>query len=169
MTLSQEEKKEKETIFCLEGVFGNGRQETREIFHQPGGVNRIWKNRPITIVGKNPEICAVPEPIWSWSCYQGVNVLELFYKAPTRYGCVSLNMVPASFITRKPLDERRIAVDERSMDCSLECSAIQLKQNGDLMEIEYGPLEEFARLLEPRMTPVDAVIYLRVDLEVALE
>ena len=145
------EKKLEKLSINLEGLIGSG------------------KTALLQLLGKNPEICAVPEPVWYWSCYKGVNALELLYKDPARYGYVFQNMVMASLITRKPLDERRVTIYERSVDSSLECFATQLKQNGDLMEIEYGLLKEFARLLRPQMTPVDAIIYLKVDPEVALE
>lgn len=104
---------------------------------------------------------AIEEPIKSWTDFRGLNILNEFYKNPSKYG---YHLQSHIFQIQSRLHQLKPRIIERSISSSRYCFTELLRQNDQLSEFEYTFLEAQYQEIVQEVDIPGLIIYLRTDI-----
>jgi deoxyadenosine/deoxycytidine kinase len=113
----------------------------------------------------------VKEPVEKWQNVNGHNLLQLLYEDPARYAYLFQSVVMLTAVQNHlTTSSQPVKIIERSLFSAQYCFAENFYQNGQLHDAEYETLNQWLTLFTTSCElPVDLIIYLRCEPEIALE
>lgn len=113
------------------------------------------------------KIETIPEPIHQWTNVGGINLLELMYKDPTRWGLCLQTYIQLTMLglhTKQHSHQKTVKLMERSIYSAQYCFVENLYQTQCLQAIEYETLPLwFNWILANYKCIIDLIVYLQTD------
>lgn len=136
---------------CVEGNIGAGKSHMLDYFkHEPG-------------------VEIYSEPIKKWRNVHGINVLDLMYQDPRRWGLTFQTYVQLTmFQTHIQKIDHPVKLMERSIFSAKYVFVENLYKSGMMQDVEYHILTEWFNQIVKDIH-VDLIVYLRTSPETALK
>jgi len=157
-------------IVSIEGNIGSGKTT---LIHE---LECFLKPEADKLGSSEKKYVFLREPLDIWNSIKDnktdENILQKYYKEPTKYALSFQIMAYMTFHQRlvdaiKDADEDTVIICERSMESSRNIFAKMLHEQGVIDDVNYQILEMFYEKME--LIPVDAIIYLDVDVKTSSE